>query len=95
MNLWQLSLEEVIIRYMPEPPPPSQDAPAIIKEKPMPIFPSGAAEPFKYGQLHKLNDAYKVWDNKGKGSCTYFASIKLLHQTGRVGIDVDIGNFKR
>jgi hypothetical protein len=41
MNLWQPSLEEVD-RYMSEPPPPSQDAPVIIKEEPMPIFPSRA-----------------------------------------------------
>ena len=47
--------------------PLPQDAPAVIEEYPLPILPSRAAEPFKYGQLRELNDAHEVWDNKGKG----------------------------
>jgi hypothetical protein len=76
MNRRQLSLEK-LIRKMPEPPPPPQDASVVMKEKPLPTFPSCTAKPFKDGQLHELSDhVHAVWDNKGKGiSCTYFAAM--------------------
>ena len=80
---------------MPDPPQPSQDGPVVIEEEPETIFPSRAAKPFKYSQLWELNDAYEVWDNPGKGSCTYFAAMGFLRQTGRLGMDVDVGEFRK
>ena len=94
MRYRQPTLEEVIAN-MPEPPPPSEDAPIVIVEESLPIFPSRAAKPLKYGQLGGLNNDFEVWDNKGKGSCTYFVAMGFLRETGRLGLDVDVGEFRK